>query len=173
MELERELNDLIAGELERLGSELVKAEAHLSGRRGTIRLFIDRPDTTVTIDDCVRVTKALGLVLDGVDAIAGPYNLEVSSPGFSRPLTKPEHFERFRGERSRVEYLDQEGCKTTVIGTISGVAPTAITLSAAGVEHLIAYERILRANLHPEDQEEPVRERRRRERRRTRSGKRL
>jgi ribosome maturation factor RimP len=173
MELDKDLNDLITRELDALGYELVKGEAYLSGRRRTIRIFIDHPDRSVTIDDCVRVTKALGLVLDGAEGLPGPYNLEVSSPGFSRPLTKPVHFERFRGERARVEYLEPDGGKTTAIGEITGVAPTAITLSVDGAERLVAFEKILRASLHPEDRGAPGAKRGGRGRRGKRPGKRF
>jgi ribosome maturation factor RimP len=151
MDLDRELKELVARELDALGYELVRAETFLSGRRRTIRLFIDRPDETVTIDDCVRVTKALGLVLESVETLPGPYNLEVSSPGFTRPLTKPAHFLRFCGERARVEYFDAGGGKTTAIGTIVKAGAETITLSVDGVERLITFEKILKANLHPED----------------------
>ncbi|HVO77181.1 MAG TPA: ribosome maturation factor RimP, partial [Candidatus Bathyarchaeia archaeon] len=134
MDLAGELKGLVERELDGLGYELVKADAFLSGRRKTIRLFIDRPDGAVTIDDCVRVTKALGLALEGVETLPGPYNLEVSSPGFARALTKPAHFARFRGERARIEYLDAGGAKTTVVGMITEAGETSLTLSVDGVE---------------------------------------
>jgi len=149
MDLDGELKSLIERELDALGYELVRAEAHSSGRRKTIRLFLDRADQAVTIADCVRVTKALGLVLEGVETLPGPYNLEISSPGFNRPLTKPAHFARFRGESARVEYFDAGGAKTTAIGGIVAADETSITISVDGVERAIAFESIVRANLHP------------------------
>ncbi|MGD1048298.1 MAG: ribosome maturation factor RimP [Candidatus Krumholzibacteriaceae bacterium] len=171
MDLDGELNGLVERELDALGYELVKADVYQSGRRKYIRLFIDRGDQAVTIDDCVRVTKALGLVLDGVETLPGPYNLEVSSPGFTRPLTKPAHFARFRGERARVEYFDALGAKTTAIGRIVAAAETSFTLSADGVERVIAFESVMRANLHPVAASAPEAERR--EPRGERRGKRL
>jgi len=173
MELDRELKDLVAREIEALGYELVKVEAFASGRRKAVRVFIDRPNEAVTIDDCVGVTKALGLVLDGLETLPGPFNLEVSSPGFSRPLTRPAHFARFRGERSRVEYLDSSGAKTTVIGRIADSNETAVTLSVDGVERIIEFGKILKANLHPENIHAPETERGMRRERGRRRGKRL
>jgi len=157
MELERELECFVSGELDALGYELVKLEAYFTGRRKTLRLFIDRPDGEVTIDDCVRATKALGLVLDGVATVPGPYNLEISSPGAARPLTKPAHFARFRGERARVEYLDEAGGKVTAVGTITGSSDEAVALTVDGIECVIAFEKILKANLKPEDRRNPER----------------
>jgi len=173
MELSKELSDLILREIGALDYELVKVEAFSSGRRKTVRLFIDRPDRAVTIADCVRVTKSLGLVLEGVESLPGPFNLEVSSPGFARPLTKPEHFARFRGERARVEYLDDEDAKTTAVGRIVDASETAVALSVDGTERTVPFGKILKANLHPEDRFAPKAERRTCERRGRRAGKRF
>jgi ribosome maturation factor RimP len=112
-------------------------------------------------------------VLDAEETIPGPFNLEISSPGSARPLTKPAHFARFRGERSRVEYIDGEGKKTTAIGTIEDSNETEVVLAVDGAAHVVPYERIVRANLDPAGgvREEP--ESRRRPRGRNRAGKRF
>jgi ribosome maturation factor RimP len=151
MEPEKDLNELIEREIGVLGYELIKMEAFFSGRRKALRIYIDCPEAPVTIHDCVRVTKALGLMLDATDTVPGPYNLEISSPGSARPLTKPAHFARFRGERSRVEYLDDAGVKTTAIGPIVDASETAVTVSVDGVDRVIPHARIVKANLHPAD----------------------
>ncbi len=173
MEAGKELNELVERELGVLGYELVKMEAFFSGRRKALRIFIDRPETPVTIEDCIRVTKALGLVLDATETVPGPYNLEISSPGFARPLTKPAHFARFRGERSRVEYVDEAGVKATAIGPIADSSETAVTVRVDGIDRDIPYARIVKANLHPADQGLPEPENCRRPRRGRGAGKRF
>ncbi len=173
MEPERALTELVEREIELLGYELIKMEAFFSGRRKALRIFIDRPESPVTIDDCVRVTKALGLVLDAAETVPGPYNLEISSPGSERPLTKPAHFARFRGERSRVEYLDDEGKKTTAIGTIEDSSETVVTLSVDGAARVVPQARIVRANLDSPGGVRVEPEPKRRPRGRRRGGKRL
>jgi ribosome maturation factor RimP len=172
MEPDRELTELIERELDVLGYELVKVEALFTGRRKTLRIFIDRAEAPVAIEDCVRVTKALGLVLDAAENLPGPYNLEISSPGSARPLTKPEHFARFRGERSRVEYLDESGGKATAIGPIADADEKAVTITVDGVDRTIPYAGIVKANLHPADRAAMEPERRR-PRRGKRGGKRF
>jgi ribosome maturation factor RimP len=151
VELDKELEERIERELDSMGYELVKIEGGFSGRRQVLRIFIDRSDEGVTVDDCVRATKTLSLILDGVETIPGPYNLEISSPGFARPLTKPAHFERFRGERARVEYFVEGGLKMTGVGAITGASDVAVTISIDGTARIIPFERILKANLHPEE----------------------
>lgn len=62
-----------------------------------LRVFIDREDGGVSIDDCVNVSRKLSDLLDEKDPIPQSYCLEVSSPGIERELTRPEHFEMFIG----------------------------------------------------------------------------
>ena len=62
-----------------------------------LRVFIDREDQPVSIDDCVKVSRKLSDILDEKDPISQSYCLEVSSPGIERELTRPEHFEMFQG----------------------------------------------------------------------------
>jgi ribosome maturation factor RimP len=70
----------------------------LGGR--ALRIFIDRAEGQVSIDDCANVSRALNLVLDVEDTIpGGAYNLEVSTPGLDRTLRKPWHFEKAVGKR--------------------------------------------------------------------------
>ncbi|RJR30748.1 MAG: ribosome maturation factor RimP [Candidatus Latescibacterota bacterium] len=165
MTLDRGIEELVAREVEALGYELVKVEFSVGGRRGTLRVFIDRTDAGISIDDCVRVTKSLGLALDGGEAMPGPYTLEVSSPGSHRPLVKRAHFERFLGERARVSHLDETGKRETATGAIATAGETAVTIRAEDGTRTIPYERILRANLQPDDGPPPEPGRARRGRR--------
>jgi ribosome maturation factor RimP len=167
VELAKELAALIERELSALGYELVKVETFFSGRRKLLRVFIDRPEG-VTIDDCVRVSKALGLVLDGMESMPGPYNLEISSPGENRPLTKPEHFQRFIGSRARVEHRDCAGAKATAHGEIVAADAEAVTVTVDGVARRIPFDAVWRANLEPERRSPQEREGRGRKGRRGR-----
>lgn len=62
-----------------------------------LRVYIDREDQPVSIDDCVKVSRKLSDLLDEKDPIPQSYCLEVSSPGIERELVRPEHFEMFTG----------------------------------------------------------------------------
>lgn len=87
----------------REGCELYDLE-FTGGELGRVlRVFIDRPEG-VSLDDCANVSRGLNLVLDDEDVIpGGAYELEVSSPGLERKLTKPWHFERAQGRLIRVK----------------------------------------------------------------------
>ncbi len=84
------------------GFELVETKISLKGRRRTIALFIDRPDGSVSLDDCARVSRAVEDAFDCGNLIEGRYVLEVSSPGLDRVLRGEKDFVRFQGERVRV-----------------------------------------------------------------------
>jgi ribosome maturation factor RimP len=150
MDPQDHLEELVDRELANLGYELVKLEVSIRGRRRIVRIFIDRIDGGVTLDDCVQVTRAIGFVLDGEQIIPGPYNLEVSSPGINRSLTKPTHFERFKGHTARIEHAADSGRKETLIGTIVDADDAAVTVTEAGETRRISFGSILKANLHGE-----------------------
>jgi len=96
-----ELAKLLEPTIERLGYELSDLEVKLGGRGGMVRIFIDHPDG-ISLDDCEKVSLAVSALLDVEDPLPGQYNLEVSSPGLDRKLTKVEHFHRFTGETLKV-----------------------------------------------------------------------
>ena len=87
-----------------LGYELVEVEWSSAGRGSLVRVYIDRTDGAgVGLDDCERVSRSIGAALDAEDPIGTEYRLEVSSPGFDRPLRTAEHFARFAGSEARIE----------------------------------------------------------------------
>jgi ribosome maturation factor RimP len=95
--LERDLERRV----EELGYELVEVERAGSRVRPILRLRVDRPGSGpgggVTVDDCVRVSRALEEQLDADPRLGERYTLEVSSPGVERPLVRDHDFERFAG----------------------------------------------------------------------------
>jgi ribosome maturation factor RimP len=84
------------------GLDLFDVETRLTGRRWWLRVTLDRVEGTVSIEDCVEVSRALSLKLDAEDAVPHAYELEVSSPGVERPLKSLKDFERFRGKKIHV-----------------------------------------------------------------------
>lgn len=87
------------------GFELVHVEIASVNRETVVRLFLDKPGG-ITLDDCVQVSRELGDLMEIQIPSLGRYRLEVSSPGPKRPLKKKEDFERFAGERVRIETCD-------------------------------------------------------------------
>ena len=96
------LKGIMEPEVEDMGLELVEATLLNKGGRLILYVAIDKEDG-VTVDDCGLVSKRLSIILDETDLLKGQYDLEVSSPGINRPLTKKSHFERFSGQRVKIK----------------------------------------------------------------------
>jgi len=91
--------------LDSLGIELVDIEFRKEGQGMILRLFIDKPGG-IMLDDCAAVSRELSELLDVEEVITVEYNLEVSSPGLNRPLTKPADYERYAGKLVKVRTYD-------------------------------------------------------------------
>lgn len=128
------------------GFELVELEFARQGSRGILRLYVDRQGG-VTIDDCVAVAQLLNPVLDAADIIAESYVLEVSSPGFDRPVRKPADFERFAGESIVVKSVMPVNGRKKFKGVLKGLIDGAVNVECDGVVYAIAIENVQRANL--------------------------
>jgi ribosome maturation factor RimP len=137
---------IIAGE----GLELIEVE-YLREREGWIlRLFIDKPSGGVGLEDCQKASRAVETALDVEDFIPQEYHLEVSSPGLSRPLRKPQHFERVLGQQIKVKTFGPlfEPPRKNFTGKLSHVTPDGVTVEVEGAgPFTIAFKDIAKANL--------------------------
>ncbi|WP_341988080.1 ribosome maturation factor RimP [Azorhizobium sp. AG788] len=70
---------------------------------GTCQIMAERPDGSMTIEDCEAASRAISPVLDVEDPIASAYRLEMSSPGIDRPLVRLSDFARWSGHEVKVE----------------------------------------------------------------------
>ena len=85
-----------------LGLRLVRVK--ISAADGsTVQIMAERPDGTMTIEDCENASNALSPVFDLEDPVTQAYRLEISSPGIDRPLVRRSDFERALGHEARVE----------------------------------------------------------------------
>jgi ribosome maturation factor RimP len=112
-----------------------------------LRLYIDHPGG-VDLALCELVTKQLRDLL--VD-----HSLEVSSPGSERPLTKPEHFRRFRGRRVRVRTAEALEGRRNFTGTIADADEEVVSVDLGDRAVTIPHQRIRRSNLVPEPEVNP------------------
>jgi ribosome maturation factor RimP len=142
---ERDLLGIVNPELEMMGFECVKLEVVGSPRSPVVRLYIDRPGG-VTISDCAKVSRAIGLVLEREDPFPGRYLLEVSSPGNNRPLVTEEHYQRFAGREARVS-AERDGGRITYTGRIRSCINGDLTLETDGGDVVVALREIVRAHL--------------------------
>jgi ribosome maturation factor RimP len=143
-----EIAKLLAPTIERLGYELIDLEANVGGKGGLIRLFIDKPDG-IDLEDCEKVSLAVSALLDVEDPIPGNYNLEVSSPGLDRKLTKIEHFQRFAGETVKVQMRFPIEGRRRFRGTLVSSDDENIVVEVDGESHSLPLKTIDTARLVP------------------------
>ena len=139
---------LLEPTVERLGYELVDLEVRLGSGNGLVRVFIDKPDG-VDLDDCEKVSLAVSALLDVEDPVPGNYNLEVSSPGLDRKLTKPEHFQRFAGEAVKVQMRFPIEGRRRFRGTLVSSDDENIVVEVDGESHSLPLKTIDTARLVP------------------------
>ena len=104
-----------------------------------VRVFIDHPEG-VSLELCERVTQHLAEVRES-------YALEVSSPGPQRPLSKPQHYQRFLGRRAKVRTHEEHDGHRSFTGELVGASDDTVTIAADTGVIAIPYADITRSNL--------------------------
>jgi ribosome maturation factor RimP len=128
---EKSIAALIEPAVVAAGFELVRVR--FTGREvKTLQVMAERPDKTMSADDCAALSHALSALLDDKDPISGAYRLEVSSPGIDRPLTRLKDYDDWQGYEAKIE-LDRmvEGRKRFK-GVLAGVLDGAVLFDIEG-----------------------------------------
>jgi len=113
-----------------IGYRLVRVR--ISGLDGcTVQIMAERPDGTMTIDDCEAVSRALSPILDVADPIDRAYRLEISSPGMDRPLVRRSDFQRYAGHQLKVELAAAIDGRRRFRGVLLGVQTLDSQVDAA------------------------------------------
>ncbi len=123
----QQLQALIAPAVEALDFELYGCQMHAYPGGSTLRVFVEGPNG-VTLDDCAKISRQIGSVLDVEDPISGRYNLEVSSPGVDRPLFTVQHYEKAIGHKVKLRLRRALDDRRNYLGVITTVADGKATL---------------------------------------------
>ncbi|MCB1875202.1 MAG: ribosome maturation factor RimP [Chromatiales bacterium] len=140
---------LLQPAVEGLGYELVGVQHITGGHRPVLRVYIDN-EQGITVDDCEKVSRQVSAVLDVEDPIRGEYTLEVSSPGLDRPLMRPEHFQRFAGERVKLRLSRALDGRRKFTGLLGGLDGDVVLLDIDGETFRLPLELVEMARLVPE-----------------------
>jgi ribosome maturation factor RimP len=112
------------------GLELRLVRVRVSGLDGcTVQIMAERPDGSMSIEDCEAATRALSPVLDVADPIERAYRLEISSPGLDRPLVRKSDFDRHAGHLVRIEMEVPVNGRKRFRGILNGTQGDAARLT--------------------------------------------
>ncbi|WP_072280938.1 ribosome maturation factor RimP [Rappaport israeli] len=121
MSREQTISDLCKPLVESMGYEWVGVEFHANSVNSILRIYVDKPEGGISMEDVVAVTEQINPLLDVKDPISVAYTLEVSSPGLDRPLFTPEHFQRFTGELVKLNVRQPVERRRKFTGVIQSV----------------------------------------------------
>ncbi len=156
------IRELIEPVLAAQGLEVVDLECLRMKTRWLVRLYLDREQGGVTLEDCTAVSHEIGDLLNVHDLPPGPYTLEVSSPGLDRPLTRDKDFERYRGSRVRIRTREPIEGQRNFAGTLADYAidgeQRTVILETEGKSVRLERENIQKANLEYESEATGIRQ---------------
>lgn len=141
------VEELIAPTIEDMDYDIVRVR--LGGDRRTVLQIMAerRDDAAMTVEDCADISRAVAAILDVEDPISQAYELEVSSPGLDRPLTRLADFERFAGFEAKVETSMLMDGRRRFSGRLLGAEGVNVKLTVDGEEVSLPFEDIAKAKL--------------------------
>ena len=100
--IDRRIAEIVRPVIEDMGFELVRVRL-MSAKETTLQIMAQKPDGTIEVEDCAKISTAVSAHLDVEDPILDAYTLEVSSPGIDRPLTRLKDFDQWQGYTAKLE----------------------------------------------------------------------
>ena len=118
-----------------------------TARKGLIVLIYILKIDGVSIENCRRVSRTLGHLLEEEDLFPGRYYLEVSSPGLERSLKLKKHYVSAINEKIKISYLIDGKVKTDV-GFLKEVGESSILLDVDENRIEISFNEIKKARTY-------------------------
>ncbi|NPB06557.1 MAG: ribosome maturation factor RimP [Aquificae bacterium] len=137
-ELEKKIKELVEPLVRGMGFRLFDVEFKPEGRGWVLRVIADK-EGGITVKDCEDISRRVSALLDVEDLIPFSYLLEISSPGLTRPLTKPEHYDFFKGRLAKLILREPVEGRREVVGYIEQVRDGIIDIrekDGEGVLHI-------------------------------------
>jgi len=149
----QKIEPIIQPSLEAMGYDVVRIHWQ-EGKRPTLQIMADRSDKAeMTVEDCAEISHTVSALLDVEDPIESAYELEVSSPGIDRPLTRIQDFTEYSGFEAKIEMLlPIEGRKRFRGRLVEVDADNCIAITVDNAEWRLPYRDIYSAKLVMNDE---------------------
>ncbi|APE26925.1 ribosome maturation protein RimP [Aurantiacibacter gangjinensis] len=128
------LTQVIEPEAEALGFELVRVKMTGSGDERTLQVMAEDPQTgQLVVEQCAQLSRAISdrvdaLEEEGVELVEGAYNLEVSSPGIDRPLTRAKDYANWAGHEAKISLIEKVDGHRQLTGELVGIEGDIVTI---------------------------------------------
>ncbi len=132
MELTSRIAAMIEPSLLAMGFILVRVRFG-GAKRPVLQIMAERPDGTMSVEDCADVSRAVSAILDVEDPISSEYVLEVSSPGIDRPLMRLDDYRRFAGYEAKVETVMPVEGRKRYRGRLVGIEGEDVLITVDGL----------------------------------------
>lgn len=142
----RKVTESVTPVLDEMGFELVDIEYLSQSGRWVLRIYADK-EGGITLDECARVSREVGNLLDVKDIIPNEYVLEVSSPGLNRPLKKEKDFERAIGKNVKIKMVAPINGRRRFAGYLKKVVQGTVYLEIDNNLFALSGKDIEKANL--------------------------
>jgi len=129
------------------GVELVYIEYKNQSDKKTLCIYIDKEEG-VNIEDCILISRQLGNLLDINLNLDQSYNMEVSSPGSRRPISKESDFQKFAGNSITLYTSCSNAGKKKIKGILEGISEGIVNVVVSGEQVRIPFETIYGARLN-------------------------
>ena len=100
--IEEKIENLVKQKIEDLGYELYDVQYVKEGQNYILRIFIEKPNGSIDLNDCEKVNDSINDILDSANYIKEQYYLEVSSTGVEKTLRKDKHLRDNIGEEVQI-----------------------------------------------------------------------
>ena len=116
-----DLEPVLTPVIEAAGFVLVRLRL-MGTKHKTLQVMAGKPDGTMDVEGCAELSRALSDFIDAdPDMIEGEFDLEVSSPGIDRPLTRLKDFARWSGHEAKIELSAMLDGRKRFKGTLLGL----------------------------------------------------
>ena len=132
--------------IEKAGFKLVRLRV-MGGANKTLQVMAERPDGSMDVEGCAILSHVLLDFIEAEDPIEGEYELEVSSPGIDRPLTRLMDFSRWSGHEAKIELTLPIDGRKRFRGTLLGLDGQDVMIRAVNADIKFPFRAIANAKL--------------------------
>ena len=118
--ISKKIKDLILPTMEQLGFEIIRIK-YIDKEIPILQIMLDKKNKGIEIEECAVASTSISALLDVNDPIDNEYNLEVSSPGINRPLTRKKDFVNWEGCQIKIKTTEIIDQRKNFKGVLRGV----------------------------------------------------